>query len=222
MKPLTQILQRLKEPIVKWLEKSGLKARIEPQLARYRALTADKKKQLKTGLVFAVIVANLFLVLAPMLNASMVMRQKVQKVSSEVRIANSDIKSKDHVAEALTAAESATRETERRTFKSDEVHQFLDVLSDMAKQTRVNIESLAPIKVSSAPEEMPRPLPKGYALAGFELSGKAGYFEFLDFISRLENAGPFVRIESLKIFHDVSESRKSHQVKMRFLLIRRE
>lgn len=222
MKIFTGTISRVKESCLKWLEKTGLKARIEPLLARYQALDSDKKKQVRTGLVFAVIVANLFMVMAPMLTASMEMRQKVQKVASEVRIANSDIQSKDHVAEALMTAEAATLETERRTFKSDEAHQFLDVLSEMAKQSRVNIESLTPIKVNSAPDIMPRPLPKGYSLAGFELSGKAGYFEFLDLISRLENAGPFVRIESLKIYHDASDSRRSHQIKLRFLLIRRE
>ncbi len=222
MKQISKNTQLLKDAGIKWLEKSGLKARLEPQLARYRALDADKKKQAQTGLVFGVIVANIFLVMAPLLTSYIDMRQKVQKISSEVQIAKSDIQSKDHVAEALTNAELATRETELRTFKSDEVHQFLDVLSDMAKQSRVNLESLTPINVKSGADELPRPLPKGYSLAGFELSGKSGYFELRDFVSRLENAGPFVKIESLKIFHDISESRKSHQIKLRFLLIRRE
>lgn len=213
--------QKIRAAAAQWLERSGLKARIEPQLARYRALDEEKRKQVKTGLVFAVIALNLLMVLGPLVTRWIDLNQKIQKVVSEVRIARSDIDAKDHMAEALAEAERATSETERRTFKKDQVHQFLDVLSEMAKESNVKIESLAPFPPKAAVEEMPRPLPKGYSLAGFEMQGRAGYHEFGDLIDRLEHGVPFVKIESVEVYHEPSFPRTSHQVKLRFLLIQR-
>ncbi len=214
-------ISKLKDALKLQLEKSGLKARIEPQLARYRALDADKRQQVQTGLVFAVIAANLLLVMAPLLTAFIDLRQKIQKVSSEVQIARHDIDAKAQMAEALAAAERATQETERRTFKTNEVHQFLDLLSDMAKASNVRIESLTPLPVKGSADEMPRTLPKGYSLAGFELLGQAGYHEFGRFVASLESGVPFVKVESVDIYHETSQSRTVHQVKLRFLLIQR-
>ncbi len=217
---LNPLLQKAVDFGRKWLDKSGLRPRIEPELAKFNALEPEKKTQILTGLIFAVIAANLLLVLAPLITAFLDMNQKVQKISAEVELARKDIAAKDQMKSAYKSSAETVSATERLTFKSDQVHQFLDVLSDMAKESKIQIESLAPVPVKSG-GDLPRPLPKQYTLAGFELSGQAGYHELGSFVARLESAEPFVKVESIEVYHELSESRRSHRIKLRLLVIRR-
>lgn len=219
-KPLNPLLRQAADAGRKWLEKTGLKAKIDPELAKFNAMEAEKKNQVLTGLVFAVIAANLLLVMAPLITAFFDMSQKIQKISAEVALARKDIAARDQMKATFKSSSDLVSETERLTFKSDQVHQFLDVLSDLAKESRVKIESLAPVPVKGG-GDLPRPLPKQYTLAGFELSGQAGYHELGNLIARLESGEPFAKVESVEVYHELSESRRSHQIKLRLLVIRR-
>jgi hypothetical protein len=209
-------------PLIAWAEKSGLKARLEPSLAKFNAMEEEKRKQIITALIFAVIAANLLLVLAPITKRSLDIHQRIQKINSEVQLARKDIALQDHTIKTRSSTDDALAKTTARVFKSDQIHKFLDALSEMARESRVNIESLAPMTVKSRREELPYPLPKGYKLVGYELVGKAGFHELGDLISRLESSDFFVRTESIKIYHELSFDRRIHEVTMRFILIRQE
>ena len=215
-------IQGLAAAVAQWFERSGLKARVEPQLARYRALEPEKKKQILTGLIFAVIAANLLLVLAPIMASYFGMDQKIQKIASEATLARKDIAAESQMVKALDSSRQTLVRTEKRIFKSDQVHQFLDLISNLAKESNVKIESLTPVAVNADAAALPHPLPKGYTLAGFELLGNAGYHELGALIARLESGEPFVRVDSINIYHEPSGDRRTHQVKLGLLLIRRD
>lgn len=215
-------MQKIAAAASAWLEKSGLKARLAPQIARYKGLDDEKKKQVLTGLVFALVAANLLLILAPLMTSFLDIHQKTQKVSSELTLAKKDIAAKEQMVKALASTQQSLQDTEKRIFESGEVHQFLDVLSGIAKESKIKIESLTPVPVEAKAGSLPWPLPKGYSLAGFELAGQAGYHEFAQFIDRLESGTRFVRVDSIDILHEESDNRRMHVIKLRFLLIRRD
>lgn len=219
-RPVSPQLEKLFASVRLWLEKSGLKAQLDPHLAKFKAMEPSKKTQLITGLMFAVIAANLLVVMAPLVKTMIDTNQKIQKISTDIDLARKDISARDQMKSKLQESESSVGQIERLTFKNDQVHQFLDVLSDMAKESRIKIESLAPVSVKGS-ADYPRPLPRQYSLVGFELAGKAGYHELGNFIARVESGEPFVKVELIEIFHDQVENRRVHDVKVRFLVIRR-
>ncbi len=208
-------------PAAAWLEKSGIRARVEPHLAQYRAMEAEKKKQLQTALVFCVIAANIMVVLAPMLTRTVDTLQKIQKIAGEATLARKDIGSRGQTVNTQTTAQDALDKTNERIFRSDQVHRFLDVLSDLARESQVSIESITPIPVKSSKADIPYPMPKGYATAGFEVIGTAGFHQLGELVTRLESSEDFVRVESLEILHELGSERRVHQVTLRFIVITR-
>jgi Tfp pilus assembly protein PilO len=198
---------------------SGLPARIDPLLNRYRSLPAQQKKQAKMGAVLGLLVLHGFLFLTPTLGSFIDFTSKITRMSSDLAQAQADIDARESMEKVFSDADSQKTQLLEKMIQAGEAPKFLDTLAMLAKESRVQIDQLKPWRSKAGFDAKLFPLPKGFSTTGYEISVSAGYHELAQFVAKLENHSKVIHILEVKINHMHEDASKSHRGRIIFQML---
>jgi len=202
--------------------KSGLDAQVEPYRKRFEAMPVSQQELAAKGSILAVFALCVVFILSPTFQALIHNGLEISRMKSEVISSKSDIANIALTRDAAIKATASIATLHARILEEDDRARFLDHLSKMAQESGINIKSVAALQLARYREILPRSLPKGYILAGFEIKADGGYHELGDFVQRLENYETFVQVQGIEIYHSKRQSgERKHEVTIKIQMLQK-
>ena len=165
-------------------------------------LDESKKKGLliygAAALLFSA--AYFFFFLKPTLTQLFDSIPKVAKRRVEIRIARTDLLSKDKLKKKLLFLEKGLAGYEKRLSREKELPQLLENLSEIARTSKVKILSITPLNqvVRSRPGAH-KEIKMVYREIPIRITAQSGYHELGTFINALEKDDRYMQITDIKI-----------------------
>lgn len=158
-----------------------------------------------------VLILYFLLILQPQLARLADLLSKVGKMHSDIKAAESDIAKTDQFKRDVGAYKEKVDYYEKRLPVEQEIPNFLESISDMAKDANIKILGITP-----APPSFKEPLAqksKIYREMPVLIAAKSGYHELGNFLSSLENADRFMKVVDIDIKSNRSTPKK-HDVEL--------
>ena len=143
---------------------------------------------------------------------------KVSRTSGQIRellgnidLVNSRVKQLDQMKKRLSDLQAELNSYAKGLPQQEEIPEFLEELSNIAKTSHVKILSITPSELSVAGKD--KDDTGYYKEMSVLITAKSGYHQLGNFISSLEHSKRFINIEDLEIQSD-SKTPREHHVKL--------
>ena len=119
---------------------------------------------------------------------------KLSKANTDLRDAKSDIAKIESMKSAIEAYKAKVGKYEKTLPTEEGIPSLLESLSDMAKDSNMNIVGIVPILLKDVKLQS-----RVYKEIPITISAKAGYHELGRFMSSLENSDRFIKISDIQM-----------------------
>jgi len=172
----------------------------------------DKRMWMAIGVgAVAFLLIFVFLVIPAWIERPM-FRQQVQSMEAQIRQVKSLDQKRLLWEENQKVFGDLIKETQSRVFTVEERGLLLGQISKMAQESRVDVLASKP---TADKVVFPAPYHLKYQPSGYEFTVQGGYHDLGSFVSRLENSGKLLRVQSIQITpSDKSPERHIAQLKL--------
>lgn len=214
-------IHNLKQQLKDASEKIGLTEKLEPLTEKYKSMEADQRRLTKAGVCLTILGLYLFFILSPQWMKLNDLRKKIGQTEGSIEQALRDQSIEPQTIKVKEATRARLEAMSVRILTEDELPDYLNALSKLAKTSNVSIESLKPINPDKINEVEGVNLPANYKFGGYELIGRADYHSMGRFVAGIENEVRFTGIRNFEIFHDAMNPANSHLLKLVMVVMMR-
>ena len=218
---ITQVGTDVRYRVLGAYDKSGVDGKLKPYRERFEAMPQTQRQGVATASVLGAMLFCIIFIFGPTLQHYLQTHVTIHRLQDEVASAKRDITNIPMTREAVAKAGAVLIELEERVIQGDELSEFLEGLSLMARTSEIRIESFKPLSLLKFREQWPKMMPQGYQLTGFEVRARVEYHQLGNFLALLENHSTFVQVKDIEIYHNPKKNENEHEATVRLQLIQR-